>query len=173
MFSQAKLLWIVSLHWARNNFPTISKSCHCIISKCLLWLKAEGQVQGLRSVTSSQCLPFIMTLKTVTRPWFLFSFLSVNMFYTWWQKCATTWHVDIVFNTYSGWWTMESLRQNMSRGAIECFDHIKFYCSVCTYSDTVRFKTQNNITQTFSMSIWNVYISKCINTFTFWQHICI
>lgn len=101
MFSQAKLLWIVSLHWARINFPTISKSCHCIMCKCLLWLKVEGQVQGLRSVTLSQCLPFITTLKTVTHPWFFFSFffffLNENVvLMKWWQKCTTTWHVDIV-----------------------------------------------------------------------------
>lgn len=77
MFSHAKLLWIVSLRRARINFPAIAESCHCIMCKCLLWLKAEGQVQGLRSVTSSQCLSFITTPNAATHPWlFFFLFLS-------------------------------------------------------------------------------------------------
>lgn len=53
---------------SEDRFSAISRSCHCIIGGRLRRLRAEGQVQGLRSVTPSGCLSFIMTLKTVTRP---------------------------------------------------------------------------------------------------------
>lgn len=97
MFFHTKQLWIVSLHPARINFPTISKSCHCIMGKCLLWLRAEGRVQGLRSVTSSHCLSFITTLKTPTRPWFFFflEWTFLNPHTRWWHR-AIAWLLVIV-----------------------------------------------------------------------------
>lgn len=56
------------LHRARADSAAISRSCHCIIGERLPRLRAEGQVQGLRSVTPLQCLSFITTLKTATHP---------------------------------------------------------------------------------------------------------
>lgn len=60
--------WIVSSRRARTDSGVISRSCHCIIGERLLRLRAEGQVQGLRSVTPSLCLSFVTTLKTATHP---------------------------------------------------------------------------------------------------------
>lgn len=92
------------LHRARADSAAISRSCHCIIGERLPKLRAEGQVQGLRSVTPLQCLSFIRTLKTATHPC-VFSpphpLSTVFMPVKWWH-CVTTWHVDIVLTLGGG-----------------------------------------------------------------------
>lgn len=91
------------LHRARGDSAAISRSCHCIIGERLPRLRAEGQVQGLRSVTPLQCLSFITTLKTATHPCVFCPPPPSRVFMPvkWWH-CVTTWHVDIVLTLGRG-----------------------------------------------------------------------
>lgn len=106
--------------------------------KCLLWLKAKGQVQGLRSVTSSQCLSYVTTLKTVTHPWFFvlfFFFFPLEMNFSHLRTYEVVTLCDNMtlgycFNTCRGWWE-ERLAQKYTKGEwSSVLITLSFYCCV-------------------------------------------
>ena len=103
--------------------------------KCLLWLNAQGRVQGLRSVTSSQCLFCITTLKTATRPQLHFFSNRMNVSYLWSGDTVT---LGYCFNTCMAWWRGGGLCKIHRKGVILGSDYVKFVLlcvcvCVCVY----------------------------------------